>query len=99
MSMFDLKIIIIIIIIIVYFRSHGMVAEDSGKDKVTKCASVEVNKRKVKHVRARMIPSYYRARMEGYGTRGCQDRTKGLFSPGIRDFIQKMSFCPQPSME
>ena len=42
-------------------------------------------KREVKHVRARMIPSYYREEWWGMDTEGCQDRTGiGLFSPEIR---------------
>jgi hypothetical protein len=28
-----------------------------------------------------VIPSYYQARRVGYGTKGCQDMIKGLFSP------------------
>ncbi len=31
-----------------------------------------------------MIPSYYRAWRVGHGTKGCQDRPRGLFSPEIR---------------
>ena len=41
-------------------------------------------KKEVKHIRARMIPSYYRAWRVGHGTEGCQDRPRGLFSPEIR---------------
>jgi hypothetical protein len=46
---------------------------------------INMKKKEVRHVRARVIPSYYREEWWGMDTEGCQDRTGiGLFSPEIR---------------